>query len=1382
MPPFQHALAPSLPSATVHRVLFAALLLFLTPLAAHAQSGQGNPNGGSNNPEQSAPVVLTVSVAPDRVPITSGTATLTWSGQNARYCSVDGVSRAASGSATVGPWTTAGAKSILVECWNNGKAGYAASTVTVTVYNVAKPVVTTTLSKSLLEAGKDTFVVTYSATNAKSCMLAGTKYPTSGSATLGPYPAGKHSLTFSCSGDGGSTSHTINWEAINAVSVSAGASPGTVKANGADTVRVSWTGSNADSCKLDGATAAKSGSKTFGPYSYSQTGTKSATVSCTNRLGSASDTATWKVEAPPPTVSASLSETTVTAGVHRVTLSWTSTYTDSCSYGGRTRATSGTVSDLGPFTAGKHSFTVSCTGKSGAASDTASLSAAEAPAVTVSVNPTSIEAGTDTSTLTWSSEHATSCSRGGTGVATSGSATVGPYDTVGTRNFTVSCSGPGGTASGTAKLAVEEPPPPPPDPPVVSTSLSPTTVTADTGTSTLSWNSTDATSCDLDGTTVRTSGSKKVGPYSKGTYRFTVSCTGAGGSDSDTARLTVVPLPSVIVSLSATTVTADTDTVDLTWSSTDATSCKYGSANLSTSGTRTVGPFSAGTHDLTVSCTGAGGTTGESVRLTARKTASEPDNDMDGIADSDDPDDDNDGMTDAWEIENDFNPLSATDATSDADNDGHDNLTEFKKGSHPRWSLSKPGNMPVAVPGFDREYTVQRGLINSDQLQDLLIRNPKEGIVPAVSDFVLIQQSNGGFVIDDANKYLKSRATAIKFTPINSVIRLHDLNADGVTDMLLHGLKSYVQDAADQIVYSNYGEMYTIPSSHIGISDSFDDFFSDLSAWIKKPNFFEENVSIDGTLPVAEVDEAELQGNHDAITGSSSTQWYGIVDFTGGFFINNSGRCVGLSPSLCYLIANNGFWGRLDPFLYQKILMSIRGTNQIVFSGPINGSTRPSSVNVYDTSRFDQHARMLALDHLRQFRNSRTLKPGSGDAVTISEMLEAVLGSEVFVGGLETAAGGAFPTIGDYSAHEDIVRKILRVFEFILHRVVLPAAQFDTDDDDDDQSLDVDLTIPEEDDSKPRVRILKSNLFPLIIDRRPKMPPAEFSAYVLNWSGSGDIKYSWRLELIHTTRNEKHTFGHAIPRLPARLARTSQSLVDTWEIDWGNILAGGFLKISVVVTLPGDSEPLIDIATYPVSALNPTRHQIQEFTGGGDLGNITRAVAWTESKHRQFDADRYTGYGLPLVSTNDDDGWGLMQLDNLGEWSNRRMEAHLWNWRDNLQLGKGYLDLMYTQAKNYLTFWYKEDLRKGREWDWNPDFDQTDTVSRNIWDDALSRYNTGDPIFSSDGNMGKENCDASRGDKIPFDKGNSIFDGCDYRNEVRKNLGSSPWLVPSLSN
>ena len=396
------ALVPSFSRASIRRasaLAILSLLLLPPPLAAHAQDesgGQNNPagqqqdpedsddpddddDGGSNDPgdeeEEFEPVYLTTSVTPARVPITSGTATLTWSATGARYCTVDGVTRATSGSVTVGPWTTTGEKSLLIECYNNGKAGYAASTESVTVYGVPKPVITTKLSKSLLEAGVDKFTVSYSATNATSCMLAGTKYPTSGSATLGPYPVGKHSLTFSCSGDGGSTSHTINWEAIKRVSVSASASPTSAKANGSSRVRVSWTGADADSCTLDGATATKSGSKNFGPYSYSEAGNKSATVSCTNRLGSKSSTATWTVDALSPTVSATLSKNTVTADTERVNLSWTSSNTDSCTYGGSSRATSGTIGNLGPFTAGTHSFTVSCTGTGGTRSDTATLTA-----------------------------------------------------------------------------------------------------------------------------------------------------------------------------------------------------------------------------------------------------------------------------------------------------------------------------------------------------------------------------------------------------------------------------------------------------------------------------------------------------------------------------------------------------------------------------------------------------------------------------------------------------------------------------------------------------------------------------------------------------------------------------------------------------------------------------------------------------------------------------------------------------------------------------------------------------------------------------------------------------------------------------------------------
>ncbi len=334
----------------------------------------------------------------------------------------------------------------MIECYNNGKAGYAADSLTVTVYGVPKPVITTTLSKSLLEANVDKFTVTYSATNAKSCMLAGTKYPTSGSATLGPYPAGKHSLTFSCSGDGGSTSHTINWEAIKAVTLSASVSPATVKANGSDTARVSWTSTHADSCTLDGATAAKSGSKDFGSYSYGEAGAKSATVACKNRLGSESSTVNWTVNALAPSVSATLSQNPVIAGVDKVDLSWTSSNSDHCSYGGSRRGVSGMVSNLGPFSAGNHAFTVSCTGTGGTTSDTVTLIAEEPaapPTVTVSLDPDTITANTGTSTLKWESEHATSCSRNDSTVATSGNASVGPYSQ-GSYTFTVSCTGPGG--------------------------------------------------------------------------------------------------------------------------------------------------------------------------------------------------------------------------------------------------------------------------------------------------------------------------------------------------------------------------------------------------------------------------------------------------------------------------------------------------------------------------------------------------------------------------------------------------------------------------------------------------------------------------------------------------------------------------------------------------------------------------------------------------------------------------------------------------------------------------------------------------------------------------------------------------------------------------
>ena len=66
------------------------------------------------------------------------------------------------------------------------------------------------------------------------------------------------------------------------------------------------------------------------------------------------------------------------------------------------------------------------------------------------------------------------------------------------------------------------------------------------------------------------------------------------------------------------------------------------------------------------------------------------DTDGDGWGNVCDPDDDNDGMPDTYETSNGFNPLDASDATSDPDGDGYTNLEEYQAGTNPHDPASKP--------------------------------------------------------------------------------------------------------------------------------------------------------------------------------------------------------------------------------------------------------------------------------------------------------------------------------------------------------------------------------------------------------------------------------------------------------------------------------------------------------------------------------------------------------------------------------------------------------------------------------------------------------------------------------------------------------------------
>ena len=188
---------------------------------------------------------------------------------------------------------------------------------------------------------------------------------------------------------------------------------------------------------------------------------------------------------------------------------------------------------------------------------------------------------------------------------------------------------------------------------------------------------------------------------------------------------------------------------------------------------------------------------------------------------------------------------------------------------------------------------------------------------------------------------------------------------------------------------------------------------------------------------------------------------------------------------------------------------------------------------------------------------------------------------------------------------------------------------------------------------------------------------------------------------------------------------------------------------------------------------------------------------------------------MPIIGPPD--GWGLMQLDNMGNYATKGQpdedegqlqitEEHLWHWRENLEMGIGYLDHIYDEALAWLNTKYNQvhsDMNTENDWPttgedaWNPDQASTDdAVARRIWNDALSRYNTGDRLYSGEyGNKGQVDCGADRTDRRSrtthtienvedvalvenpddVDIPNEQFDGCDYYLDIRDHMVNTPW-------
>jgi hypothetical protein len=268
------------------------------------------------------------------------------------------------------------------------------------------------------------------------------------------------------------------------------------------------------------------------------------------------------------------------------------------------------------------------------------------------------------------------------------------------------------------------------------------------------------------------------------------------------------------------------------------------------------------------------------------------------------------------------------------------------------------------------------------------------------------------------------------------------------------------------------------------------------------------------------------------------------------------------------------------------------------------------------------------------------------------------------------------------------------------------------------------------------------------ISNAPSMPYVMFHATV-NRDSLWKVNFRWRLVIHYPPFSPYY--------IPLSGGEALIKGADIWSPSWGGIITGGTMSVSVtaVDTMDG-TQASAESYGYQIKGTNPTQAQIF-----GIANNIEqRAVCWQESTHRQFNAIRYTGIGVPLSSYANDGGYGLMMPTPANN-------EQVWSWSGNLRWGVIYLGRVRQDAQTYLNTWYSAALNTPEstdDWDWNP----ADPIyADRVWDDAFARYGPGGhTTYSPNGNRGVRNC-----------SGNIYSNptGCSYANTIRQHIINQPW-------
>jgi hypothetical protein len=400
------------------------------------------------------------------------------------------------------------------------------------------PTVSLTASPTTIDAGASA-TLSWTSGNASSCNASGDwngPLAVSGSQSTGALSSDA-TYTLTCAGPGGTSRPAAVTISVNALpTAQLAANPNVIPAGGQTTL--TWSSAHATSCTASGdwsGTLPTSGSQSSGALS----GSANFVLTCSGPGGASAPVNTAVIVNPLPTATLSVTPSAVALG-GTASLTWSSTNANACNASG---GWSGTLAPSGTQTSAPVSattvYSLVCTGAGGA---TAPVSATVAliPSAMLSATPSSVVAG-QAAALSWSSSGATSCIASGAwsgAVGISGTQSTGPLS--GAASYSLSCSGPGGTASASTTVNVI---------PTATVSVYPSVVAAG-DTATLTWASTNAGSCTAgDGWsgTLPGSGTQLTDPVSA-TTSYSLLCTGAGGTSAvASATLTVSSVSMALV-------------------------------------------------------------------------------------------------------------------------------------------------------------------------------------------------------------------------------------------------------------------------------------------------------------------------------------------------------------------------------------------------------------------------------------------------------------------------------------------------------------------------------------------------------------------------------------------------------------------------------------------------------------------------------------------------------------------------------------------------------------------------------------------------------------------------------------------------------------------